>query len=1101
MRRPARSYRYISIFLGIFLLAAAAVVASVALLDRYQQEVVARVEDATDKDVSIGEVRVSFYGGVGFKLSDIAICEPGSGEALVRADFLFVGLDLWSLVRAAIKIDRVYLYRPFLHVKRMRPHADGEDATWEIGGVIKIPGQAPEGEPEAGSAEAEEGAGDAGSTQDRVEDLLALLPWEDTVTIKEGEVRLVDMGKKNRAFELRELDLHLGRGRIGRGVKAFLSTEIDQEGEPARLRVEGHLGGLFKEKIPGARPVELRVKVSDLSLESLWTWLISPPDKGLAHDREETGPEVAGETVGRKALAARTLRRSRLSGLARVDIELAGRELDDLELSAGVSVASFRADFSDLFDGPFEADEANLTGKARLRGERLDIETLALDLAPVVLRVAGEASGVGQGKVDLRLEADTPWMPLVEVKRYIPTKLINTRTWYFLTAMTEGGRGRLSSLRYEGPLKELARLKAQENWGRLRAVMEFEEGDVLLPLDEPYLPIKGVKGTIVMDQGQLEFLDGAGTYGGSVIEHLSGSMTNIHGKEKILRMTILAKPELSEIPLELQHSFLPPGVVDLARGIERAGGPSTLALELVATIKDEGKGVECDWCLECRGIKLRHALRAGAFTDIHGSLCFEEDAFSTHRLDARYRGDSITLKGGAAGLFRGAQPQVNLEASTLGFGLQNAIELLQMEDAACATGRLSGNLAAQVDLVRAARPQITLRGGLDLESGSLELHGLPLRPVEELNGAFRFEEGRFICDHLEGRVAGDRVEITGSVDYGDETDVTFSLRSPRLSLASLIREEEPAVPASDKEESPAEQAGDEGGIKGRSPLMKTRVDGDVEIASGRLGLPFQDLTASVGMGKGVLRIQDIHAGLLGGDFEGGGWINLLAPDGKRLGIHLAASGVDLAAVMRALEAQEELFTGRASLEGALEGTLGLPEGFWRTTEGRATLKVGEGVLRKYAILCKTLTLIDATKWLDLKPSEIMARGLPYRGITGTFKINDGVAYTEDLLIDSRVMMVSAVGAIDLMEKKVDLLVGMSPLGNVDSAIDMIPILGHVITGENRSIIIFYFKMEGPMGDPKVRLVPFKTLDKGVLGIFRRLFNLPQDLIEGGRRSR
>ena len=591
MKKPARSYRYIAIFLGIFLLAAAAVVASVALLDRYQQEVVARVEEATDKDVSIGEVRVSFYGGVGFKLSDIAICEPGSGEALVRADFLFVGLDLWSLVRAAIKVDRVYLYRPFLQVKRLRPEADGETATWEIGGVIKIPGPAPEEEPKTGGVEVEEGAGDAGSIQDRVEDLLALLPWEDTVTIKEGEVRLVDVGEKDCAFELRALDLHLGRGRIGKGVKAFLSAELDQEGEPARLRVEGHLGGLFKEKIPGSRPVELRVKVSDLSLESLWARLIGPPEKGLAHDGEEGGSRVAGEALGRKALAARALRRSRLSGLARAEIVLTGRELDDLELDAGVSAASFRADFSDLFDGPFETAEANLTCKARLRGEHLDIETLALDLAPVVLRMAGEASGVGKGQVDLRLEADTPWMPLMAVKRYIPTKLINTRTWYFLTAMTEGGRGRLASVRYAGPLKELARLRAKENWGKLKVVMEFEEGDVILPMDEPYLPIKNVKGTIVLDQGQLEFLDGACIYGGSVIEHLSGSMTGIYTKEKLLRMTILAKPDLSEIPLELQHSFLPPGVVDLARGVERVGGPSTLALELEATIKDWEKGV------------------------------------------------------------------------------------------------------------------------------------------------------------------------------------------------------------------------------------------------------------------------------------------------------------------------------------------------------------------------------------------------------------------------------------------------------------------------------------------------------------------------------
>jgi hypothetical protein len=73
--------------------------------------------------------------------------------------------------------------------------------------------------------------------------------------------------------------------------------------------------------------------------------------------------------------------------------------------------------------------------------------------------------------------------------------------------------------------------------------------------------------------------------------------------------------------------------------------------------------------------------------------------------------------------------------------------------------------------------------------------------------------------------------------------------------------------------------------------------------------------------------------------------------------------------------------------------------------------------------------------------------------------------------------------------------GVQPLGTIDTVVSNIPILGHILTGNNRSLITYYFEVKGPILDPQVEHVPFKTLGEGVTGILKRLFLSPVKLFE------
>jgi hypothetical protein len=96
---------------------------------------------------------------------------------------------------------------------------------------------------------------------------------------------------------------------------------------------------------------------------------------------------------------------------------------------------------------------------------------------------------------------------------------------------------------------------------------------------------------------------------------------------------------------------------------------------------------------------------------------------------------------------------------------------------------------------------------------------------------------------------------------------------------------------------------------------------------------------------------------------------------------------------------------------------------------------------------------------------------------------------------SPVLNAVAAGSADLGQGLADFDLGVQPLGTMDTVVSNIPILGHILTGDNKSLITYYFEVKGPILNPQVEHVPFKNLGEGVTGIMKRLFLSPVKLFE------
>jgi hypothetical protein len=164
-------------------------------------------------------------------------------------------------------------------------------------------------------------------------------------------------------------------------------------------------------------------------------------------------------------------------------------------------------------------------------------------------------------------------------------------------------------------------------------------------------------------------------------------------------------------------------------------------------------------------------------------------------------------------------------------------------------------------------------------------------------------------------------------------------------------------------------------------------------------------------------------------------------------------------------------------------------------DGGVNLLIEKGVIRKSNVFLTVLDFLSLQNIFTKRPPDISKEGLYFESLGGHGHIEKGVVRTENVQMRSPVLNAVAAGSADLGRGLADFDLGVQPLGTIDTVVSNIPILGHILTGDNRVLITYYFEVKGPILQPQVEHVPFKTLGEGVTGIMKRLFLSPVKLFE------
>ncbi len=163
--------------------------------------------------------------------------------------------------------------------------------------------------------------------------------------------------------------------------------------------------------------------------------------------------------------------------------------------------------------------------------------------------------------------------------------------------------------------------------------------------------------------------------------------------------------------------------------------------------------------------------------------------------------------------------------------------------------------------------------------------------------------------------------------------------------------------------------------------------------------------------------------------------------------------------------------------------------------GQANMLLEKGTIIKSNVFIKILDFLSLQKIFKKKPPELSKKGFYYESIKGYITMHEGVLETDSLIMKSPVLNGVAQGTIDFTEKRLDYDLGIQPLGTIDWMVSNIPVLGYILTGKEKTVLIYHFEVDGPLLKPDVRYVPLKNLGGSVIGFFKRLFLTPGRLFK------
>lgn len=382
-----------------------------------------------------------------------------------------------------------------------------------------------------------------------------------------------------------------------------------------------------------------------------------------------------------------------------------------------------------------------------------------------------------------------------------------------------------------------------------------------------------------------------------------------------------------------------------------------------------------------------------------------------------------------------------------------------------------------------------------LKEGVIRLKRISLKhediniPIENVEGSILLKREKIHIDRLKGGLGDSQIEIKGSIprNLKDSTQkqirfpLSFNFLSNNLDLDSIY-------PKREKKETVS--------LKRLADWLRNlTIDGRFKITSGIYkSLQYQDMIGEIKTVGNKILLQPFQSKLDGGDIWGEGWIEPV-DKGLRFEIKPRISNIELKSFLPTLLSlkQEEkiLISGRLHIyKVELRGEGESFENLKGSLNGSLRLEIDNGVIEKFNILSKIFSILNVSQIFSGRLPDLKTKGLAYHKITANIHLKNGVAYTEDLVVESDAMRITMVGRLDLVKNLIDIKIGVHPLVTVDKILSNIPLAGYILTGKDKAFLSYFYEVKGNLDDPKIEAIPLKTIGETFLGVIKRLLETP-----------
>ena len=378
-------------------------------------------------------------------------------------------------------------------------------------------------------------------------------------------------------------------------------------------------------------------------------------------------------------------------------------------------------------------------------------------------------------------------------------------------------------------------------------------------------------------------------------------------------------------------------------------------------------------------------------------------------------------------------------------------------------------------------------GWLALTNGLMNARG-PEGPIQDLYLRVQFVKNDVEIKRLSFRLFDSDVALEATVrNLTAKPMITAKIESNQMDLDLLIPKNQRS-PIRDFLESLA---------------ATSKVQATASIARGRYKhLKFGSLAARITIQDGVLDLDRVSGQSATGEVAGRIVVQLPLKQPAEAEISVRATGLLVEDMLKLAGEKGSGITGEARVTGTIRGHGKNPHGLYPTLDGKLNVLLENGRIFKSQerAVWKIISILNLPAVLQGKV-DLEREGLPYNKVSATVLVQNGLFETENLVIDSPIVKITAAGNYDLPTDQVDMVWAVSPFGSYAQFLKTIPLFGRLFAGDRKGLATAMFSVKGSIEDPEVTYLPIKSFATGVTGlaqlaldILKNTVMLPIDLM-------
>jgi uncharacterized protein YhdP len=290
----------------------------------------------------------------------------------------------------------------------------------------------------------------------------------------------------------------------------------------------------------------------------------------------------------------------------------------------------------------------------------------------------------------------------------------------------------------------------------------------------------------------------------------------------------------------------------------------------------------------------------------------------------------------------------------------------------------------------------------------------------------------------------------------------------------------------------------------RSPMREfletlaatSKVQATAAMARGRYKhLKFGSLSARITIQDGMLDLDRVSGQSTNGEVAGRIVVQLPLKQPADAELSIRATGLLVEDVLKFFGPKAGVFTGEARVTGTIRGNGKNPHGLYPTLDGKMEVLLENGRIFKSEerAVWKIISILNLPAVLQGKV-DLEKDGLPYNKISATVVARNGLFETENLIIDSPIVKITAAGNYDLPTDQIEMVWAVSPFGSYAQFLKTIPLFGRLFAGDRKGLATALFSVKGSIGDPEVTYLPMKSFATGMTGLAQLAFDILKNTV-------